>query len=126
MAADGFAQRLDLLFRCATRADGTAWTYSAVSAAAAERGVSISRTWLSLMRTGQRPAPRLEVVSTLADIFGVPPAVFHNDEAGVELARLLPLLLASSRDETIRHILRQLPTATPAQTAQALTALRAD
>lgn len=126
MASNGFAQRLDLLFRVATQPDGTRWTYSAVSAAAAEQGISISRTWLSLMRSGQRPAPRLDVVTTLAAIFGVPAAYFHDDRAGFELARLLPVLLASNSDETIRRIMERLPSAAPDQAAEALSALRAD
>lgn len=121
-----FARRLDLLFTLATKPDGTAWTYTEVTEALGESGVRISRSYLSMLRTGRRPAPRLDIIEALAGVFGVSPLFFHTDRAGVELARLLPLVVISARDRATRDLLALLPTADPARVSRALAALEAD
>lgn len=77
-----FAQRLNALFAAVPAPDGRPFTNEAVISGIAERGGdTISKGYLSELRSGKKDNPTLRHIEALADFFGVDPAYFVADQA---------------------------------------------
>lgn len=63
-----------------SRTRGRALTDAIVAAAVAERGVSVSKPYLSQLRTGKRRAPNAALLAALSDFFGVDSEYFYAGE----------------------------------------------
>ena len=79
------AGRLDALFRTVGQQAGIEPGYqSVVDAMASNSGLTISATYLYMLRTGRRDNPRVDVIRGLAAYFHVPAGYLldtdHNDE----------------------------------------------
>src|SRR6476660_7179247 len=75
----GLADRLDYLFKTVINPK-TSRLYSndAVAAALAEKGVSVTGTHISHLRTGRRDNPSARLLAGLAQLFGVPIGYFFD------------------------------------------------
>ncbi|WP_055563546.1 helix-turn-helix transcriptional regulator [Streptomyces atriruber] len=87
------AERLNSLFR-KSRPEGRQWTNDEVAAKIRETrpGVRVSGAYLSALRTGKRTSPSSELLTALANFFGVSAAYFfdsqYSDRVDTQLAVL--------------------------------------
>ncbi|MEU8702559.1 XRE family transcriptional regulator [Streptomyces sp. NPDC048680] len=65
--------------------------------------VSISGSYIWLLRKGQRDNPTLKHVEALARFFGVPPAYFFDDQVTQDVDRELALMVAL-RTAGVQHV----------------------
>lgn len=72
--------RIEHLFTLRLRPDGESWSLRQVSAAAKERGVSLSASFLHDLRRGVKDNPTKQQLECLADIFGVRVGYFFDDD----------------------------------------------
>jgi transcriptional regulator with XRE-family HTH domain len=102
-ARRSLADKLDHLFRTVHPRDRGEFSYDEVAAAIQQAGVSISGSYLWLLRSGRRDNPTKKHIAALAQFFGVPPAYFFDDDAAEKIDAELDLVLAL-RDAPIRRI----------------------
>lgn len=74
------AARIEHLFTLRLRPDGESWSLRQVSAAAKDRGVSLSASFLHDLRRGVKDNPTKQQLECLADIFGVRVGYFFDDD----------------------------------------------
>lgn len=75
-----FADKLDTLFRTVRRPDGKEHSHGEVARyLTAHTGESHSRTFVTNMRTGKQPNPRLAIIQALAEFFQVDVSYFFED-----------------------------------------------
>lgn len=91
-----FARRLNALFEAVPAPDGRPFTNEAVITGIAQRGGdTISKGYLSELRSGKKDNPTLRHIEALADFFGVDPAYFVADQARAdEITEQIRLLRA--------------------------------
>jgi transcriptional regulator with XRE-family HTH domain len=97
------AEKLDRLFRTVHPRDRGEFTYDEVAAAIQRTGVSISGSYLWLLRTGRRDNPTRKHIAALAKFFGVPPAYFFDDDEAARIDDELDFLMAF-REGQVRQI----------------------
>jgi len=103
-----FASRLNDLFDNVPGPDGKPYTNDAViKVIAASGGPTISKGYLSELRTGKKDNPTLKHIEALADFFGVDPAYFvgdpeYADRLAAELKLLAGMKRAGVRDIALR------------------------
>ncbi|MER7830857.1 MULTISPECIES: helix-turn-helix domain-containing protein [unclassified Streptomyces] len=102
-AAPTFADRLNHLFRTVVPAGRGPYSTDEVARAITAGGVSISSSYIWLLRNGQRNNPTLRHISALAKFFGVPPAYFFDDQVTRAVDAELELLV-SLRDANVQRI----------------------
>ena len=108
MAEDGevgqLAAQLDRLIR-SSRRDGRRWTNDEIAEQLKERHpqLRLSGAYLSAIRTGKRRRPAPELLSALAEFFGVPVAYFHDPAYAARIDAQLALL-NEFHDSEIRSI----------------------
>ncbi|MFK4227085.1 helix-turn-helix domain-containing protein [Streptomyces sp. NPDC019890] len=88
------ADKLNHLFRTVVPAGRGPFSVEEVAKAITETGVSISGSYIWLLRKGQRDNPTLRHLTALAKFFGVPPAYFFDDEVTADVNAELGLLVA--------------------------------
>src|SRR3712207_5528228 len=89
---DSLADRINYLFTRVHPRDRPEFTLEDVTNGMRERrGVSITPSYLSQLRKGQRTNPSREVLEGLADFFGVHPSYFFDEEAAEAVAAELDL-----------------------------------
>lgn len=76
-------------------ADGKPWSDRSVSRAAAERGYTLSPTYVRQLRTGARTNPSIDVVNVLAQVFEVPVTFFYAQPDADEIVKALEVLRAA-------------------------------
>src|SRR3954466_4572585 len=111
-ASDGvapmtLAEKLDRLFQTVRPRDGGEFTFEEVAEGIRGRGGrTVSATYVWQLRKGLRDNPTKKHLEALADVFGVSPAHFFDDEAAsrvdAELRRLTALHDASMRHLAVR------------------------
>ena len=101
----GLADRLDYLFKTVINPK-TSRLYSndAVAAALAEKGISVTGTHISHLRTGRRDNPSARLLAGLAELFGVPLGYFFEPEVEEQIKEELQTLVAL-RDTGIRSVM---------------------
>jgi transcriptional regulator with XRE-family HTH domain len=97
------AEKLDHLFRTVHPRDRGEFTYDEVAAAIQKSGVSVSGSYLWLLRAGRRDNPTKKHIAALAKFFGVPPAYFFDDGEAARIDAELDFLMAL-RDAQVRQI----------------------
>ncbi|MFC4518310.1 MULTISPECIES: helix-turn-helix domain-containing protein [Streptomyces] len=103
------AGRLDSLFS-RSRPGGRRWTNNEVAVEVKEKHphVRVSGAYLSALRNGSRTRPSQELLSALAEFFGVSPAYFvdpdHAERVNGQLARLEMLSQAGVRGIALRAV----------------------
>jgi transcriptional regulator with XRE-family HTH domain len=97
------AQKLDRLFRTVHPRDRGEFTYDEVAGAIQKTGVTISGSYLWLLRSGRRDNPTKKHIEALARFFGVPPSYFFDDDEAARVDKELDLLMAL-RDAQVRQI----------------------
>ncbi len=80
MSEVDFAERLNRLFELVPGPDGKPFSNEAVIAGLAEHGPTISKGYLSELRSGKKDNPTLRHIEALAAFFGVDPAYFVADQ----------------------------------------------
>lgn len=63
-----------------------------VAAAVSQTSVTISQSYIWLLRKGQRDNPTLKHIEALARFFGVPPAYFFDDKVSDRIVQQLEIL----------------------------------
>ncbi|MCX4673516.1 helix-turn-helix domain-containing protein [Streptomyces sp. NBC_01381] len=100
------ADKLNHLFRTVVPAGREPYSTEEAAQAITATGVSISGSYIWLLRKGQRDNPTLRHLEALAKFFGVPPAYFFDDETSrsvdEELALLVALRGAGVQDVALR------------------------
>ncbi|WP_018680940.1 helix-turn-helix domain-containing protein [Actinokineospora enzanensis] len=93
--------RLDRLFRV-SRPRGRQWSNAEVAAEIkrANPDLRVSGPYLSMLRTGRRTSPSMDLLAALARFFGVSPSYFFDDEDG-ERVRAQLEQLAMLRDRGV-------------------------
>lgn len=100
MADDGdsagstLADKLNHLFRTVVAPGRGPYGSEEVAQAITAAGVSISGSYIWLLRKGQRDNPTLRHLQALADFFGVPAAYFFDDKVAADVDADLGLLVA--------------------------------
>ena len=102
-ASRTFAEKLDHLFRTVHPGNRGEYTYDEVAQAIQDTGVSISGTYIWMLRTGRRDNPTKKHIAALAQFFGVTPLYFFDDEEAAKIDAQLDLL-AALRDAGVRRI----------------------
>ena len=103
-----FADRLNHLFETITDSDGKPYSNEAViNGIAATGGPTISKGYLSELRTGKKDNPTLKHIQALADFFGVDATYFvgdsdYADRVAAELKLLAGMKRAGVRDIALR------------------------
>ncbi|MFI0909826.1 helix-turn-helix domain-containing protein [Streptomyces abikoensis] len=103
------AERLDGLFH-RSRPGGRRWTNNEVAHKIKEEHphVRVSGAYLSALRTGSREHPSQELLSAVAEFFGVSPAYFvdpdHAERVDAQLAGLEALRQAGVRGVALRAV----------------------
>lgn len=103
------AAHLDSLFS-RSRPQGRRWTNNEVADAIKERHpqIRVSGGYLSALRNGSRTRPSQELLSALAEFFGVSPAYFvdpdHAERVNAQLAGLEMLGQAGVRGVALRAV----------------------
>ena len=115
----GLAEKLNHLFLTVTAPTRTGrYSNDSAAAALAERGVTVTGTHLSHLRTGRRDNPSARLLAGLADLLGVPIGYFFDptmaDKINAELealsalrdseARSLVLLAHGISPKSMRHL----------------------
>ncbi|MFF5982714.1 XRE family transcriptional regulator [Streptomyces olindensis] len=101
--APTFADRLNHLFRTVAPAGRGPYSTDEVARVISASGVSISSSYIWLLRNGQRNNPTLRHIGALAKFFGVPPAYFFDDQVAEEVDAELEYLV-SLRDAGVQRI----------------------
>ncbi|KUH39620.1 MULTISPECIES: helix-turn-helix domain-containing protein [Streptomyces] len=102
-ATPTFADRLNRLFEVVAPPGRGPYSTDEVARAITASGVSISSSYIWLLRNGQRNNPTLRHISALAKFFGVPPAYFFDDQVTEAVDAELELLV-SLRDAGVQRI----------------------
>ncbi|GHF28919.1 XRE family transcriptional regulator [Streptomyces mashuensis] len=102
-AGQTLADKLNHLFRTVVPAGREPYSTEEVARAITAGGVSISGSYIWLLRRGQRTNPTLRHVEALAKFFGVPPAYFFDDKVTEEVNADLGLLVAL-RDTQVQRV----------------------
>jgi len=102
-APRSFADRLNHLFATVVPAGRGPYSNEEVAAALRDAGVDISRSYISLLRKGERDNPTLRHIRGLAEFFGVPLDYFGDDEVARRVDAELSLL-AAMRDAGVRSV----------------------
>jgi len=97
------AEKIDHLFRTVHPRDRGEFSHDEVAAAIQRNGVSVSGSYLWLLRTGRRDNPTKRHIEALAKFFGVPPSYFFDDEEAARIDAELDFLMAL-RDVQVRQI----------------------
>ncbi|GGP36249.1 MULTISPECIES: helix-turn-helix domain-containing protein [Streptomyces] len=105
-AARTLADKLNHLFRTVVPDGREPYTTEEVARAITAGGVSISGSYIWLLRKGQRSNPTLRHVEALAKFFGVPPAYFFDDQVTETVNADLGLLVALREPQVQRVALR--------------------
>ncbi|MEU9456735.1 helix-turn-helix domain-containing protein [Streptomyces sp. NPDC048277] len=100
---NSLADKLNHLFVNMTTADRTPYTVEEVARAISAAGISISGSYIWLLRRGQRDNPTLRHLEGLAKFFGVPPAYFFDDQV-TEMVNAELSLLTALRDTQVQQI----------------------
>src|SRR4029453_2010166 len=88
-------ERLQHLFDTVPNpATGRPYTLRELAERLGEHGVGVSPAYLNYLVRGERSNPTLDLVKALADIFGVTPMYFFDDELAPRVAEQLPTLYA--------------------------------
>lgn len=98
-----FAARLNRLFELVRPLDGDPFTSAEVVDAVRAMNASISRPYMSQLRSGQRNAPSPKVLAALAAFFRVRPEFFTDDEYYRRIEQELEAAVPVDR-ELIRRI----------------------
>jgi transcriptional regulator with XRE-family HTH domain len=98
-----FAEKLNRLFATIHPRGRGEYTLEEVSNELAQRGVSISHTYIWQLRTGRRTNPSLQVIDALAEFFGVPPSYFFDEAAARRIDAQLEVVAALS-DTAVRQL----------------------
>ncbi|GGW46347.1 helix-turn-helix domain-containing protein [Streptomyces caelestis] len=101
--APTFADRLNHLFHTVAPAGRGPYSTDEVARVISATGVSISSSYIWLLRNGQRNNPTLRHIGALAKFFGVPPAYFFDDRVAEEVDAELEFLV-SLRDVGVQRI----------------------
>jgi transcriptional regulator with XRE-family HTH domain len=80
-----FASRLNYLFTKQRSTEGQAYSSGEVAAGVRQRGILLTVSAVSQLRSGVGPAPSDQIVSALAKFFDVPPTYFVNGELSARL-----------------------------------------
>jgi transcriptional regulator with XRE-family HTH domain len=114
------AEKLDHLFRTVHPRHRGEFSLEEAAAEIGRRGgATISANYLWLLRKGRRDNPTKKHLEALADLFGISPLYFFDDEAAEQIDAELELL-GALRDAGVRHLALRAAALTP-QTVQALT-----
>ncbi|UQA92296.1 helix-turn-helix domain-containing protein [Streptomyces halobius] len=97
------ADKINHLFRTVVPAGRGSYSTEEAAQAISARGVSISGSYIWLLRKGQRDNPTLRHLAALAEFFGVPPAYFFDDEVTEKVNTQLKLATAL-RDTRVRSL----------------------
>jgi transcriptional regulator with XRE-family HTH domain len=103
------SRRIDQLFRT-SRPEGRRWTNDEAAAQLKQRhpDLRVSGAYLSALRTGKRVRPSHEILSALAEFFGVSVAYFHDpdyaDRAETQLAMLAEMNESGVRAIALRAV----------------------
>jgi transcriptional regulator with XRE-family HTH domain len=98
------AARIEHLFNLRLRPDGAPWSMRQVSAAAKKRGVSLSVGFLHDLRRGIKDNPTKQQLECLADIFGVRPGYFFDDDDTLAAVNEKLRMLGALEDDRVAHI----------------------
>ena len=99
-----FADKLVQLFRVIRAADGREFSPEHVAAwVRANTEVTISASYLYMLRRGERENPTKDHIEALAAFFGIPPSYFFNESLGARMSEELELL-AALRDSDVRFV----------------------
>jgi len=93
-AGNTLADKLNHLFRTVVPPGRGPYGSEEVAQAITANGVSISGSYIWLLRKGQRDNPTLRHLQALADFFGVPAAYFFDDKVAADVDADLALLVA--------------------------------
>ena len=93
-AEQSLGRRLDHLFATIPAPSGGAWTNVEMAAQLAEKGISTTPAYISMIRKGHRANPSLAIVTGMAAVFDVPTAYFYDDAVADRLNQDLQLLAA--------------------------------
>lgn len=97
------ADKLNHLFGTVVPSGREPYTTEEVAREITAGGVSISGSYIWLLRKGQRNNPTLRHVEALAKFFGVPPAYFFDDKVTASVNADLRLLVAL-RDTKVQRV----------------------
>ncbi len=118
MSAD-FAERLNRLFEVAPGPDGQPWTNEAVLRAITAKGEgTISRGYLSELRTGKKTNPTKAHMEALADCFGVSAAYFVADQDYADQVAAELQLHAAMRNADVRSVALRAARLSPSKLTQ--------
>lgn len=98
-----FAAKLNHLFETVVPVGGGTYSTEEVARAISSGSVSISGSYIWLLRKGQRDNPTLKHIEALARFFGVPPAYFFEDQVAKAVDRELELMVAL-RSAGVQHV----------------------
>lgn len=102
-AGASLADKINHLFQTVVPAGRASYSTEEAAQAISARGVSISGSYIWLLRKGQRDNPTLRHLAALADFFGVPPAYFFDDKVTEKVNTQLKLATAL-RDTRVRSL----------------------
>ncbi|WP_246102872.1 helix-turn-helix domain-containing protein [Streptomyces piniterrae] len=102
-AGPSLADKINHLFRTVVPAGRRSYSTEEAAQAISANGVSISGSYIWLLRKGQRDNPTLRHLAALAEFFGVPPAYFFDDEVTEKVNTQLALATAL-RDNRVRSL----------------------
>lgn len=97
------ANRLDWLFKNILHPDGREYKYTEVQDATEKIGRKVTSSYIGKLRRGEQTNPAWDVVSILAQFFGVPITFFFQekiDEAELERFKIA----ATIQDENVQEI----------------------
>jgi len=98
------AEKLDRLWKTMHERGAPEWGYPEVSARIeAAGGPTVSGAYLWQLRTGRKTNPSMRVLEALAQVFGVSPAYFFDDEAFKRINEQLELI-AKLRDSSAMRV----------------------
>lgn len=98
------AARIQHLFNLSLRHHGAPWSMRQVSAAAKKQGVSLSVGFLHDLRRGIKDNPTMQQLECLADIFGVRPGYFFDDDDTLTAVNEKLRMLGALEDDRVAHI----------------------
>ncbi|MGR4854897.1 helix-turn-helix domain-containing protein [Streptomyces violaceus] len=93
-AGRALADKLEHLFRTVVPPGREPYGTEEVAQAITASGVSISGSYVWLLRKGQRDNPTIRHLQAIADFFGVPAAYFFDDQVAADVDADLRLLVA--------------------------------
>jgi transcriptional regulator with XRE-family HTH domain len=102
-AASTLASRLDLLFRTVHPAGQSEVSYQDVVDALAQNGQSVTTAYLSMLRTGKRDNPKIELLTALARYFRVPVSYLVDPDDTDNFGETLRLM-AALRDQGVQRL----------------------